>query len=380
MKDSILTGQSIAREPAKAVRELHDRLFQPNAELVIFFCAASYDLDVVAREINHSFQGTQVVGCTTAGEIGPLGYLDQSISGISFPSDRFTAVSGRVDDLQHLTAGQGEALAHLLMERLEGLAPRTDEKSIFAFQMVDGLSVREESITRAFQRALGKIPVVGGSAADADRFAHTYVFSEGRFRENAAVLVLAASSLPFMTFSTQHFAGTDQRAVVTAADPATRTVSEIDGLPATEGYARLVGVDASELEPSFFSSHPVVVRIGGADYARSIQKVNPDGSLVFYCAMEEGVVLRAAWRGDLVTDLLGAFVHVHRNLGPPSLVLTCDCILRNLEITQLGLRDRVAEIFRRNNAVGFATYGEQLRGLHVNQTLTGIAFGRPEEE
>jgi hypothetical protein len=25
--------------------------------------------------------------------------------------------------------------------------------------------------------------------------------------------------------------------------------------------------------------------------------------------------------------------------------------------------------------VGFSTYGEQFRGMHVNQTLTGIAFG-----
>jgi hypothetical protein len=95
--------------------------------------------------------------------------------------------------------------------------------------------------------------------------------------------------------------------------------------------------------------------------------------------MEEGVVLRAAQRGDLVSDLVGSFVHVRRNLGPPSLVLACDCILRNQEITQMGAKERVAEIFRLNKTVGFATYGEQLRGVHVTQTLTGIAFGSAEK-
>jgi hypothetical protein len=35
----------------------------------------------------------------------------------------------------------------------------------------------------------------------------------------------------------------------------------------------------------------------------------------------------------------------------------------------------VAEIFRNNNTIGFNSYGEQFHGVHVNQTLTGIAIG-----
>jgi hypothetical protein len=239
--------------------------------------------------------------------------------------------------------------------------------------------MREELITNAFQHALGRIPLVGGSAGDAENFGRTYVFSGGRFREDSALLVVAATTLPFMTFSTRHFASTEQRAVVTAADPATRTVMEIDALPAVEGYAQLVGATADKLDAAFFSSHPIVVRIGGADHSRSIQKVNPDGSLTLYCAIEEGVVLRAAVRGDLVADLEAAFEHVRSGVGAPSLVLACDCILRTLEISKDGLKERVTDLFRRHNAVGFSTYGEQLGGVHMNQTLTGLAFGRGEE-
>ena len=40
-----------------------------------------------------------------------------------------------------------------------------------------------------------------------------------------------------------------------------------------------------------FATHPLVVRLGGAEYVRSIQKANPDGSLSFYCAIDEGLVL-----------------------------------------------------------------------------------------
>jgi len=372
------TGQSNARDPVAAVRELHGQLARPETELVVFFCSVEYDLDVIADEVNRVFAGMTVVGCTTAGEIGPLGYLDGSLSGFSLPSGSFTAVTGRVDDLRHFTPRQGATLVDTLLGRLEARAEGEVESGTFAFLMIDGLSSREESVARVFQHALGRIPSMGGSAGDAGRFSHTHVFSEGGFHENSAVLVLAATSLPFITFSTLHFAGTDRRAVVTEADPETRTVFEIDALPAAEGYARLFGVDPGELGPSFFAAHPVVVRIGSGEYARAVQNVGADGSLTFFCAIENGVVLRAAHREDLVADLEDAFDRVRHKVGQPSLVIACDCILRNLEIEQSGLREQVGEVFRRHNTAGFATYGEQLHGLHVNQTFTGIAFGRPE--
>ena len=33
----------------------------------------------------------------------------------------------------------------------------------------------------------------------------------------------------------------------------------------------------------------------------------------------------------------------------------------------------------RNNTIGFSSYGEQFRGVHVNQTLTGCAIGAAPE-
>jgi hypothetical protein len=36
----------------------------------------------------------------------------------------------------------------------------------------------------------------------------------------------------------------------------------------------------------------------------------------------------------------------------------------------------MAELYRKYNVVGFGTYGEQYQSMHLNQTLTGIAFGK----
>ena len=376
----IRKAQSCATDACDAVREFHAAVVQPDMALVVFFCSVKYDLDTLALEMQRLFTGVPVIGCTTAGEIGPTGYRDHSISGASFPSGSFTVATGRIDRLQQFEPIQAQTLAQDLMQRLESQEPQADTRNSFAFLLIDGLSVREEPVTRTLQNALGELPLVGGSAGDGLNFGRTQVYSDGSFHTDSAVLALVTTRIPFKIFKTQHFVPTDRRIVVTAADSEHRIVSEIDGWPAAESYARFVGTDVENLDPSRFAEQPIVVAIDGTNYVRSIQKVNPDGSLTFFCAIEEGLVLRGARGVDLVGNLEEAFAEIRGAIGKPQLVVGCDCILRKLEMTHRGLADRVEKVFRDNNAVGFSSYGEQHLGVHVNQTLTGIAIGDLADE
>jgi len=371
----IRLAQSSAVDARQAVAEFHAVVAQPDMGLVLFFCSSEYDLDVLAAEMNRLFAGVQVVGCTTAGEIGPAGYFQHSLSGASFPSGSCVAVSGLLERLSQFEIAKGHDFAQGLLQKLESKAPQASPENSFALMLIDGLSVREEPVAHAIQYALGKITLFGGSAGDDQQFRKTYVFNEGRFHADSAVLILINTTLPFRMFKTQHFLSTDERLVVTEADTATRTVKEINGLPAAAEYARLVGVDVHELNPMRFAAAPVVVIIDGTDYVRSIQKANPDGSLTFFCAIEEGVVFRVAHGVGLVKNLEQTFDKIRAELGKPQLVIGCDCILRKLEVSQNGLNESVAELFRSNNTIGFNSYGEQYHGVHVNQTLTGIAIG-----
>jgi len=81
---TIRTAQSCAPQARQAVQEFHAAVSQPNMELVVFFCSSEYDLDELAAEMRSLFAGIQVVGCTTAGEIGPAGYCSHSVTGVSF--------------------------------------------------------------------------------------------------------------------------------------------------------------------------------------------------------------------------------------------------------------------------------------------------------
>lgn len=368
-------AHSRAQDARQAARELHAGLAQPQLALVLFFCSSQYDLAALADELNLLFAGVTVIGCTTAGEIGPAGYCERSLSGASFAAGAGVAVVGHLERLQQFDIGAGQRFTHELMQRLEALAPQANATNTFALMLIDGLSVREEPVVRTLQSALGRIALFGGSAGDDLQFARTWVFHEGAFHSDSVVLMLLSTPLPFRIFKTQHFISENERLVVTEADAARRTVREINGLPAAEEYARVVGCEVDQLGPPRFAASPVVVVIDGTDYVRAIQKCNPDLSLTFFCAIEEGVVLRVARGHEMLANLEHTFAALEQDIGPIALALGCDCILRSLEASGSGARDAVGEIMRRHNVIGFSSYGEQYGGVHINQTLTGIAFG-----
>ena len=87
MAIDIKRGASTADDPRVAARELYDAIHQPGAALTIFYCASSYDLGQLGAALSELFgPDASVIGCTTAAEITPQGYLEGAITGVSPPS------------------------------------------------------------------------------------------------------------------------------------------------------------------------------------------------------------------------------------------------------------------------------------------------------
>lgn len=371
----IRSGCSRQPDPVAAVQELAEAIKQPDMGLVVVFAASSFDLDRLAAALGDCFAPATVVGCTTAGEIGPEGYLEEGLSGVSINRDDITFEVGLLESLSHFESNAGRKFAQSLKEALYRRVPDLAPESAFAFMLIDGLCGREEVVSRAFYDGLGGIALIGGSAGDNQAFAETRILYDGHFLSDAAILLVATTPFLFDVFKTQHFVSGDERMVVTAAIPEKRIVTEINGCPAAEEYARAIGLDLDQLDPMVFSAYPVVVRIGNADFVRSIQKMNPDGSLTFFCAIDNGIVFKIAQGIDMIDNLTAALEAVRKRVGQPALILGCDCILRQLESKQRGIRDRIGKLLAGCNVLGFSTYGEQYRGMHINQTFTGIAIG-----
>lgn len=376
----ITTGVSRTREPEAAARELFDSLWRPGLETVLFFCSPQYDLTRLETALNECFEGVHLVGCTTAGEITPLGYIDGSLTGIGFTEPDFAAVSLLIPTLDDFhIASSAERVQHALSTLNAATAARPSG-SAFAFLMIDGMSRQEERVVSAMYNALGQIPLLGGSAGDDLSFGTTYVFKDGRFHSGSAVLLLVHTVHPFRIIKTEHFQSTGERMVVTEADSDRRLVLELNAEAAADEYARIVNVPRDALTPLVFAAHPLIVRVGGEYHVRSIQQANQDGSLSFLCAIDEGIVLTVAQSGDIVQDLRDFFQGIRQDIGELQLVIGCDCILRRLEIERKEVKDLISQVLLENRVIGFSTYGEQYNSMHVNQTFTGVAIGYAAQE
>jgi hypothetical protein len=373
---NIRKGTSTSTDPRIAARELHAALAGPMA-IGIFYCAPTYDIEVLGAELALLFGAdAPLIGCTTAGEISEHGYCEGTLTGVALGGPDVVAHAACVDDLRDNGLAHGDVLARETIRVLAERGVDANDGTCFGLLLSDGLAMHEEALVSSLYSGLGNIQLIGGSAGDGQRFGTTYVYHHGKFATNRAVFTLIHTKSPFRVFKTEHFVPTPSKMVVTEARPAQRIVTEINGLPAAREYARAVGLEITQLTPMIFAANPVVVRIGGEVFVRSIQKVNDDESLSFFCAIEEGIVLTVANGKDIVENLRGTFARLDKELGPPELVLGCDCILRSIEIERRGCRDDIAQILREHNVVGFATYGEQFNAMHVNQTFTGVAIGK----
>jgi hypothetical protein len=373
-------GKSSSSDPRIAINQFLDQTNPETSALTVFFCSSEFDVGEIGDELSHRGREAQIIGCTSAGEISPAGYSDGTITGFSLPTEGFSSVSVKIEVISEISIGSIQTSVEDLIVKLDKQEPASPDQETFAFLFVDGMAQCEEILASSINSVLDEIPLFGGSASDGLKFEKTHVFHNGEFCTDSAVLTLVRTPHPFHVFKTQHYVGTDKKMVVTDADPQTRVVREINAEPAATEYARIIGLPGEDLSPMDFATHPVVVKVGGTDHVRAIQKVNDDGSLTFFCAIDTGVVLTLAEGIDILENLEDTLSNIKENIGAPQLILGCDCVFRTLELEQKQLKHQAGEIFSEYNVAGFCTYGEQFQSMHVNQTFTGVAIGMPKDK
>jgi hypothetical protein len=376
MSRAVATAHAAVEDHRAALGALRAELGDDGCALLVLFASPGGDRTAIAATAAELFPGTPTVGCTTAGEIAAAGYVEGEIVAVGFRGALFEARTVVIDGLAALDESDVAAAVTGARAGLGPAVPGWDWT--FAFLLVDGLSRREDAVVSALRASLGTIPLFGGSAGDGFAFRRTFVLADGAFREDRAVLALVRSRCPVRVFKFDNLEPSDVKMVVTDADPEARVVREINAEPAAREYARLVGKDPDQLSPFIFAAHPIVVRVGGQHHVRAIQKVEPNGDLTFFSAIDAGLVLTVARARPIAAHLASALAELSCG-GPPETIVACDCILRRVAVEQVqGLRE-VSSILAGHNVVGFSTYGEQFHSVHVNQTFTGLAIYPPGE-
>jgi hypothetical protein len=317
-------------------------------------------------------------GCSTSGEVTPDGMQDHGFIATLLPRQWFDVHVTLMTDVANMGM---ESIARKTADARNHFQTRlqlnNDQSSLFALNLIDGLSYSEETVTLAIDRGLDGIPLIGGSAGDDCNFVKTWQITNGQVCTGAAILNLVHCKLPFQVFTNNNFVPTEHKLVVTEADPDRRCVTEFNAEPAALAYANAIGMDPKDLDAGSFASHSVIVRFGGQHYCRSIQQLNDDLSLTFFCAIDNGLVLTVARSEGMVASSRAAIEKLEDEIGQIDVLFGFDCIYRKLDARHRQTTHRIASLYREKKFIGFNTYGEQFNSLHINQTFTGIAIGKP---
>ncbi len=364
-------GHSAQHDAAAAVAEATEG-FPSDLDILFVFSSTAQDPDGVAAALAARFPGVPLAGCTTAGEhiSGAHSTGGLVVTGVQAPEYRWATTDVVLDGLDPAAA---EAAAGRLFAEV-GVDPEgMDAETLVCLLFIDGLSGAEERASAVLADALQGVALAGGSAGDDLQFAQTRVYSAAGAQSGTATLVMvhAHDGAPLQVRKHQHFTTTDASVAVTRVEG--RRVYELDGYPALEGYARALGVAPEAVSAELTFQKPVTFACNGELYVRSIQAIHDDGSISFYCAVEEGMVLDIGDRADMSAALAEGLKWSQR----PALVVGFNCILRALEATGSALHPEQSAILQQScdALIGFDTYGEQLNGLHINQTLVAVGFG-----
>lgn len=368
------TGRSFLSDAASAVGEATAQM-PATADVVFAFFSTQQEPAATAAALRTRFPGAVIVGSSSTGELkdGEQSNGSLVVSALQTPRIAWASTLVPLDGFSSETAKRA---ADVVFGALDVDRERFDPAHYVGLLFVDGLSMKEELVAAELAGALDGISLVGGSAGDDLRFARTHVLHGGEARHHAAVLVLAHTPDGHDVFKHQHFGRSNTALAVTRVDPAARRVYELDGLPAQDAYAKAIGVERSALTADLAFLKPLVFPTAGDVYVRSVQQLHDDGSISFYCAVEEGMVLEVGGHGDMVTALSDAVSLFKRTHADAKFFLGFNCILRALESKNTGAQPALTSLLQQlaPSSLAFDTYGEQLNGLHINQTLVGVCL------
>ena len=373
---NIFDGSSTKSDAQDAILEATKHWSADSSPDILFvFHSTTQNPQDIASNLYKRFPHALIVGCTTAGEwlAGQHKNNELVLLGITSPNIRWS-----MSVLQNLDLPATEGAKKTCHELLQQLGIKWADLHVekhFCLSFFDGMSNQEEPIIAAMSNELGDIPLLGGSAGDNLKFEGTYVIANGNAYQNTAVFILAESEIPFRAIKHQHFIPGDADVVITKADVKKRLVYRLDGIPAAQRYAQLLGLDVKELTPQIFSNHPLIYPYGNECYVRAIRQVYESDSLEFGCAIEEGMVLNLCKHQDMALEYDKLMLELKQDMGDIRLLLICNCIYRALE-GEVDINQLLAE---KTNAItdhmiGFDTYGEQWQGLHINQTFVALAL------
>ena len=354
----------VASSSTGDIQEVLKNINQPDIQLIIYY----YSINLKSRELHKTIQEKyphiKSMGCTMIGGWSDKGAIDNGIVAMSLSDNEVENVV--ISFQSGVKSDPAEAAKKIIAD----ISQQIDLQEInpidyYGIILFDGLCLgeiimRELTVSKKFT-----VPIIGGAAADDLTFTETLVSAGNQVSSDAVALMIVKSKVPFYYNHYVHYEPTGSDFIISNATPDKRIVWEIEGKPAADFYAKLLGLNRVEdINNSSFSNNPLGVVIGEAVYTRSPNSIIDGKGIQFYCSIEAGTKMHLLKKTNIIEQYL------EKIEGG----MLFNCVLRYLEMKQENNLKQFAEVFDDIPFIGFNTYGEELF-THHNQTLTALFLG-----
>jgi hypothetical protein len=377
------SARTTLSEPVAAAEDLMRQLGGAVPKLVIMFASRDRDQHALNRAVRERLpEGARLVGATTAGELDNQGIHVGSVV-LSALSGDFEVGLGLGTGLSVDAVGAGAAAIKRACEELGVRQQDLDPRRYVGLVIDDGFRYKKEELLLGILEKSQTLVLVGGGAADHEQDParqSALVHIDGEIAGDGVLVALFKTSAPWGALRHHWYQPTGEQLVVTKVDESHTRALEIDGKPAAQRYAELLGVGVEDLEfgkPKGFAVRPTAVKVGREYFIRAAWKPLPDGSILFANLLEEGTEMELMKIGDPAGMMRQFFQEeLPRRVQNPQASLLFHCSGRMWYAGATNAVTELADTLRfAPPAAGMNVHFEIYSGFHINTTLTVLAFG-----
>lgn len=348
-----------------------------DCRMVLFCASVSYDFYELSARLKNEFPDSEVIGCSTSGEISKNGFTKNSIvlTTMCDPGTNVKAIAIRSCN-RYPMIYRKDIIAAMNSCGIKENDPNS-HKNAFAMTFVNGLCNAEESLLALLYAVVGNedFRVIGGSAGDDLRFDTTYTSYNGQVVTDGGIVVFIKTNKKFLIETENIFVPSGRKVTLTSADTLERRIDRIDGSPAAMTYSRALGIPESSIgEASLL--HPLGRSFGNDIFITSIASVNPDKSFQMYSRVIPNTMVDIMELADVETIMEDTCRKIQSQIARPGFLFLVNCILRTLQFESTGMCKYMTDTYAAHFAdfCGFSSYGEQTNKVNANQTLIVLAM------
>ncbi len=339
----------------------------------MLFCSPCFSIGKIANAVCDAFDGIELIGCTTDGEVSSeLRFQQDSVTLIVFSSSSLRFRSFMAENVSKNAKESIPQMAQLAI---------ADEKPALCFTVPAGLVVSATVVVEQLSTNMPGVPFLGGVAGDDWNMVETHQVCNRKVVTDGVPLLCIYGDLKYSTGIASGWEPIGEIARVTKSDGP--RVYEIDGESAVNFYRKYLG----ETVP-FSPEHPLALHGQTTTFElRAPLLDDDDGSILFVgdVPQDTSVQLTKATREAIVNASRDSIEQALNNYPEhtPDAAILFSCAARKqllgtaTEMEYAMLEDRISGI----ETCGFYTYGEigphhtGGNSMFHNQTFIAVLLG-----